>query len=78
MDHKSAQTRERDGRGSTAGPIIHTPGAELPYGVELTQADTSVSNHAFATMREAEDFIRRNTPVPAERSTAFDQPAEKG
>jgi hypothetical protein len=34
------------------------------------------SEHLFATMREAEAFIRRNTPRPPERSTTYDHESE--
>jgi hypothetical protein len=48
----------------TAGHIMHVPDAELPYLVVLAHHDSEPTNHYFATMREAEDFIKRNSPVP--------------
>ena len=60
---------------STCGRIVRTPGADLPYKVMLTHDGRAETPHAFATMREAEAFIRRNTPVPAARSTLRDHDA---
>ena len=40
----------------------------------LTHDGRAETAHGFATMREAEDFIRRNTPVPATAlSTLYDR-----
>jgi hypothetical protein len=60
---------------STCGRIVRTPGEDLPYKVVLTHHGRAESTQSFATMREAEAFIRRNTPVPAPRSTLRDQDA---
>ena len=61
---------------STCGRIVRTPGADLPYTVMLTHDGRAETPHSFATMREAEAFIRRNTPVPAARSTLHDHDAD--
>ena len=61
---------------STVGQIVATPGADLPYKVVLTKGDGESTEHGFATIREAEDFIRRNTPRPPARSTTYDHGAE--
>ena len=60
---------------STCGRVVRTPGAKLPYKVMLTHDGRAESSHSFATMREAESFIRRNTPVPPVRSTLRDHDA---
>lgn len=61
---------------STAGRITHVPGAELRYVVVLSHPGSEATEHSFATMREAEAFIRRNTPVPGPRlSSLYDRPA---
>ena len=61
---------------STAGRIVSTPGAALPYKVVLSHHGCADSERGFATMREAEAFIRRNTPVPgASLSALYDRPA---
>jgi hypothetical protein len=61
---------------STAGRVVHVPGAELPYVVILEHHRTEPSEHAFATMREAESFIKRNTPLSrAALSATYDRPA---
>jgi len=57
---------------STAGRIVGTPDSEMPYKVILTLESGDTTEHAVATMREAEAFIRRNTPRPAVRSTTYD------
>lgn len=62
---------------SIRGRVVRTPGAELPYKVMLTHDGGTETAHAFATMREAEEFIRRNTPVPPVRSTLRDHDAGK-
>ena len=58
---------------STAGRIVRTPDRDRPYKVVLTHEDDDTTEHAFATTREAEAFIRRNTPKPPERDTSRDR-----
>jgi hypothetical protein len=61
---------------SIAGRVTRVSGADLPYVVLLTHQDSEATEHGFATMREAEAFIKRNTPVPgAVLSTTYDRPA---
>ena len=61
---------------STAGRITHVPDADLPYVVILSHHGSETTEHAFGTMREAEAFIKRNTPVPARSLSAlYDRPA---
>jgi hypothetical protein len=76
----NAEEKASDNEGghmsSTCGRIVRTPGGDLPYKVMLTHDDRAETPHAFATMREAEAFIRRNTPVPAARSTLRDHDAD--
>jgi hypothetical protein len=61
---------------STAGRVTHVSGADLPYVVVLTHHESEATKHSFATMREAEAFIKRNTPVPGRALSAlYDQPA---
>jgi hypothetical protein len=44
--------------------------------VVLAHHGSESSEHRFATMREAEAFIKRNTPLPREvLSKTYDQPA---
>jgi hypothetical protein len=73
---EEAQENEGGHMSSTAGRIMHIPGAELPYVVALTHHASDATEHAFATMREAEAFIKRNTP-PTRRSLSalYDRPA---
>lgn len=61
---------------STAGRVRHVSRTDLPYIVFLEHHGHETSEHAFATMREAEAFIKRNTPVPgAVLATTYDRPA---
>jgi hypothetical protein len=60
---------------SLRGRVVCTPGAPLRYAAILTHHGRAESARAFATMREAEAFIRRNTPVPPPRSTLYDRAA---
>jgi hypothetical protein len=72
------QTFENEGghMSSTAGRVTHVAGAELPYVAILSHHECEATQHAFATMREAEAFIRRNTPVPGRTLSAlYDRPA---
>jgi hypothetical protein len=63
---------------ATRGHVVRTPDGELPYKVLLTHDGGDVTERAFGTMREAEAFIRRNTPLPAARCTLFDRAADGG
>lgn len=71
----SSQAR-RDGEGGhmscTSGRIVSTPGAKEPFKAVMTGGDGRTFEIAFATMAEAEVFVRRNTPKPATRSTTYD------
>ena len=61
---------------STAGRVMHVPGIELRYVVVLTHPKGEGTERSFATMREAEAFIKRNTPVPGPSlSSLYDRPA---
>jgi hypothetical protein len=60
---------------SERGRIVQSPGADLPYKVILSHDGSRDTDHAFATMREAEAFIKRNTPVPAAPRTTYDREA---
>ncbi|HEV2596468.1 MAG TPA: hypothetical protein VGU01_14850 [Sphingomicrobium sp.] len=63
---------------STRGRVMRVPGADLAYLVVLSHHGSEPTEHAFATMREAEAFIKRNTPVPGARlSTTYDRPASE-
>jgi hypothetical protein len=62
---------------STAGRVIHRPGAGLPYVAILAHHGGEATEHGFATMREAEAFIKRNTPPTGRTlSQLYDRPAE--
>ena len=60
---------------STSGRVMRVSRTDLPYVVTLEHHGGEKSEHAFAAMREAEAFIRRNTPVPsAVLATTYDRP----
>ena len=50
--------------GHLSGRVVCTSGSKLPYTVVLLPAVFPGTEPRFATMREAEEFIRRSTPVP--------------
>jgi hypothetical protein len=51
--------------GHVSGRVVRTAGSKLPYKVAMLPAVLPGTERRFATMREAEEFIRRSTPVPA-------------
>ena len=60
---------------SMAGRVMHVADAELPFVAVLTHDGSEATEHGFATMREAEAFIKRNTPVPHRTlSPIYDRP----
>jgi len=58
---------------SRFGRIVRTSHVDLPYKAILTHDQCAETERSFATMREAEAFIRRNTPRPKPRSTFWDR-----
>ena len=64
--------------GATTGRVMRKRDAKLSYTVILQHNLSAATEHQFATMREAEAFIRRNTPVPrATLSALYDRPASE-
>jgi hypothetical protein len=60
---------------STSGRVTRGTGT-LPHVAVLTHHGRQATEHAFATMREAEAFIRRDTPAPdAKLSDVYDRSA---
>jgi hypothetical protein len=61
---------------SSSGRVLRVPGAELPYMVILARPDLADLCRTCQTIREAEAFVRRNTPVPTPAlSTLYDRAA---
>ena len=58
---------------ASAWRVVRSPSAEMPYTVILTHDDAEPTEHSFETMREAEDFIRRNTNAPSRGLSALFQ-----
>jgi hypothetical protein len=69
------QPHEGGHMSSRFGRIVRTTDAARPYTAVLTHDECAETQSSFATMREAEDFIRRNTPRPKARSTFWDRDA---
>jgi hypothetical protein len=69
-----AQRRDDEGghMSCTGGRIVRNVGARMPYTVVLTLPGGETRQRDFPTMQEAEAFVRRNTPLPASRSTLHD------
>jgi hypothetical protein len=70
---QTIEAHDRGQLGAVRGRIVHTPGARSPYKVVLTHPGQADSARAFDSMREAEAYIRDNTPGPAPRSTLYDR-----
>lgn len=51
--------------GHISGRVVRVSGSKLPYKVVMLPPVFPGTEPRFATMREAEQFIRRSTPVPA-------------
>ena len=70
----------RDGghMSSRFGRIVRTADAHLPYKAILTHDECAETECSFATLRDAEAFIRRNTPRPQARNTFWDRAAPEG
>jgi hypothetical protein len=66
---------KRDNEGghmsSISGRVIRRGAADRPYLAVLTHHGSECTEHGFATMREAEAFIKRNTPVPGRTLSAL-------
>lgn len=60
----------------TTGRIVSVPGSGKRFKAIMSQASGETSEHLFATMQEAESFLRRNTPRPQPRSTTYDHGAD--
>jgi len=75
--HENDPDHEGGHMSSTFGRIVRTSDADLAYKVILSHDQCAETERSFATMREAEAFIRRNTPPPKARSTFWDRDAPK-
>ena len=63
---------------STPAFVRHCPRDQLPYQVVLGHPHDIALRRSFATMREAEAFIRYNSPAAGPQlSTLYDRPASK-
>jgi len=57
----------------TSGRIMSVRDSGRPFKVIMSREGGEPSEHLFATMREAEAFVRRNTPRPPQRATTYDR-----
>ena len=61
---------------AVSGAVVYVPGTGQPFVAIMSRHGSEPTEHAFATMREAEAFIKRNTPVPGRTlSKLYDRPA---
>ena len=72
VDDRSVEWDESVMNLSATGRIILTPSGLLPYKVVLVHFGGARTEHAFATIRECEAFIRKRTPPPPDRCTIYD------
>ena len=74
MKEEAAAQRAAEGghMSCKSGRIACSRGAGLPFTAVMTRDDDTTFEVGFQTMSEAEAFIRRNTPSPGARSTAYD------
>ncbi len=71
--HDAAQRDDKGGHmRCTSGRIVCNPSTGMPFTAVMTCEGGDTFEVSFATMREAEAFIRGNTPSPAARSTTYD------
>jgi hypothetical protein len=64
---------------SSSGRVIHRSGEDLQFVAILSHDGGECTEHGFATMREAEAFIKRNTLGPQRKlSKLYDRPAGEG
>jgi hypothetical protein len=79
-DHSESGDHPEEGghMSSRYGRIVRTLHSDRPYKAILTHDQCAETDCSFATMREAEAYIRRNTPRPKARSTFWDRDAPKG
>jgi hypothetical protein len=75
--HGASESQENEGghMSSRFGRIVHAKAGHKPYKVILSHDQGAESERTFATMRDAEAFIRRNTPRPKAQSTFWDRSA---
>jgi hypothetical protein len=75
MTSRDDDPQEGGHMSSRFGRIMHISDADLPYKAVLTHDECAETERSFSTMREAEAFIRRNTPRPKARNTFWDREA---
>ena len=78
-EEAAMKVEQKGGRVKALAPrVMHVPGADLPYQAVLSGPPGQAPRRSFATMREAEAFIRCNSPLPAAALSAlYDRPAPK-
>ena len=73
---EEAATRRRSEVGHMSfmsGRIAQVIGSDRPFKTIMSKENGETVEREFATMREAEAFVRRNTPRADERSTLYDR-----
>lgn len=69
------EAREGGHMSSRFGRVVRTSDRHRPYTAILTHDECAETKCSFATMQEAEAYIRRNTPRPRPRSTFWNRDA---
>lgn len=69
-DHESGHMSFRSGR------IVRVSGTDKPFKAIMSEEGGGTLEREFVTMREAEAFVRKNTPRGDERSTLYDRDPE--
>jgi hypothetical protein len=75
---KTAKQADNEGghMSSSEGRVVHDPNAPLPYVAVLNHPGSDATEHCFATMREAEAFVKAKTPLSrAALSSLYDRSA---
>ncbi len=63
-------------KGHISGRVVREMHSKFPYKVVMVPAVGPGTEPSFSTMREAEAFIRRNTPTPSPAlSSLYDRAA---
>jgi len=78
MNSSDSHPDEGGHMSSRYGRIVRTSDPDRPYKAILTHDECAETECAFATMREAEAYVRRNTPRPKARSKFWDRDGPNG
>jgi hypothetical protein len=75
-DGETQHDHESGHASCVSGRIVSRRGTPMPFTAVMKREDGTAFEVDFASMGEAETFIRRNTPRPAPRLTTYDHDPE--